>query len=57
MAGLERRRTRLTDDLAAAGADRDALARIGTELATVERELAEAEHRWLMLAEQIDSGH
>ncbi|MEY2406452.1 MAG: transport system ATP-binding/permease protein [Acidimicrobiaceae bacterium] len=57
MAGLERRRTRLADDLAAAGADRDALARIGTELATIERELAEAEHRWLMLAEQIDSGH
>jgi ATP-binding cassette subfamily F protein uup len=55
MAALERARTKLVDELAAAGADRDALARIGTALAETEQRLAEAEHRWLSLAEELDA--
>jgi hypothetical protein len=54
MAALERRRDRLGADLARAAQDRDELARIGTELATVEQDLAEAEARWLVLAEDLE---
>jgi hypothetical protein len=54
MAALERRRDRLGAELARAAQDRDELARIGTELATVEQDLAEAEARWLVLAEDLE---
>jgi ATP-binding cassette subfamily F protein uup len=54
MAALERRRDRLGAELARAAQDRDELARIGTELATVEQDLAEAEARWLVLAEGLE---
>jgi Uup-like ABC transporter family protein len=55
LATLERRRGRLADDLADAGADRDALASIGTELAAVEAELADVEQRWLALAVEAET--
>jgi ATP-binding cassette subfamily F protein uup len=55
MAALERSRSKLVDELAAAGADRDALARIGTALADTEQQLADVEHRWLALAEQLEA--
>ncbi len=54
MARLEGRRGRLADDLLNAGADRDALAAIGTELAAVEAELAHVEQRWLALAVEAE---
>jgi ATP-binding cassette subfamily F protein uup len=54
MAVLERRRDRLGVELARAAHDRDELARIGTELAIVEQDLAEAEARWLVLAEDLE---
>jgi ABC transport system ATP-binding/permease protein len=54
VADLERRRDALADDLAAAGSDHVALARIGGELATVQHELAVAEERWLALLEEAE---
>jgi ATP-binding cassette subfamily F protein uup len=51
---FQRRKAGLVDDLAATGADRRALARIGTELAAVEVELRAAEDRWLALADESD---
>jgi ABC transport system ATP-binding/permease protein len=55
MASLERRRGQVADDLAGAGADRDALAAIGTELAAVDAELADVEQRWLALAVEAET--
>jgi hypothetical protein len=52
MRKLERRRAELTAELDGAGHDHDALARTGTALAELEAELADAEHRWLELAEE-----
>jgi len=54
MAALEQRRAELAGDLAAAGTDHEALARAGTELASVEEQLATAEHRWLELADELE---
>ena len=51
---LERRRAELVGELEAAGDDHQALARAGTALAAAEAELAEAEHRWLELADELD---
>jgi hypothetical protein len=51
---LERRRDELTESLQTAGADHDALADAGTALASVETELAAAEHRWLELAAELE---
>ena len=50
---LEKQRDRLAADLeaASAGADLDRLAAVGTALAEVDAALADAEHRWLELAE------
>ena len=39
----------------AAGTDHEALAQAGTALAAVDTELAEAEHRWLELASELDA--
>jgi ATP-binding cassette subfamily F protein uup len=55
IAALERQRDRLVGELEAAGADVDALARVGTELAALEVELGAAEQRWLDLAEALES--
>jgi hypothetical protein len=55
VAGLEARRTALAAELAGAGADHEALARAGTALAAVEAELAEAEHRWLEVASELEA--
>ncbi|MEM9561924.1 MAG: ABC-F family ATP-binding cassette domain-containing protein [Actinomycetota bacterium] len=52
MARLEKRRDALDAELQDAGGDHDALARIGGELAAVTAELAEAEERWIALAEE-----
>jgi ATP-binding cassette subfamily F protein uup len=54
MGGLEERRAELAAALAGAGADHQALARAGTELAAAEAELAVAEHRWLELADELE---
>jgi ATP-binding cassette subfamily F protein uup len=54
MAALERKKAKLVDELNAAGADRDALARIGSEIADLEQQIAEAEDRWLSVAEQLE---
>jgi ABC transport system ATP-binding/permease protein len=53
VAKLEAERDRLTAELAAAGGDYHAHARLGHELATVTERLAAAEHRWLELAEEL----
>jgi hypothetical protein len=50
---LGARRDQLAADLAAAGSDYVALARLGTELGSVTERLAVAEHRWLELAEEL----
>ncbi|HWC11205.1 MAG TPA: ABC-F family ATP-binding cassette domain-containing protein [Acidimicrobiales bacterium] len=57
LATLEGMRGRLADDLVDAGADRDALASIGTELAAVEAQLADVEQRWLALAVEAETDH
>ena len=52
VADLERRKAGLHEDLAAATDDHVTLRRLGTELATVERDLTDAEERWLLVAEE-----
>ena len=49
LSSLQARRAALEGDLEAAGADHVALARIGTELADLEKSIAAAEDRWLEL--------
>jgi ABC transport system ATP-binding/permease protein len=51
---LERRRAELEVALAGAAADREALARLGADLAAVLDEVAAAEDLWLAIAEQLD---
>jgi ATP-binding cassette subfamily F protein uup len=48
-------RDRLQDQLGAAGADHETLARLGTELGTAQAEVDTAEERWLLLADQAES--
>ena len=55
IAALERRRDGLIAELAAAGADHEAMTRLGHELAAVEAELAAAEERWLALGEELEA--
>jgi ABC transport system ATP-binding/permease protein len=55
VAELEARRDDLAAQLVAATDDYTALARLGTELATVNQRLAAAEHRWLELATELDA--
>ena len=56
IAAHTRRRDRLVDDLAQAGADHQRIVRLGRDLAAVELELAAAEERWLELGEALESG-
>jgi len=55
IAGHERRRQRLMDELAAAGSDHQAMTRLGLELATIETALAAAEERWLSAATELET--
>ena len=56
LAALTRRRDRLTEQLAAAGADHEAMTRLGRELAAVEAELTAVEERWLELGTELEAG-
>jgi len=56
LASLTRRRDRLTDQIAAAGADHEAMSRLGRELATVEADLTAVEERWLELGTELEAG-
>ena len=51
---IERRRSRLLDELAAAATDHQAMTRLGRELAAVDAELAEAEERWLEVGAALE---
>jgi ATP-binding cassette subfamily F protein uup len=53
VAQLEAQRDQLTAALSTAGADYNAHAEVGRQLATVAERLAAAEHRWLELAEEL----
>jgi ATP-binding cassette subfamily F protein uup len=55
MAGHERRRAKLMTELAAAGADHQAMTKLGQDLAAVDAELAAAEERWLTYGEELES--
>ena len=55
MAERQRARDRLAQELADAGTDHVALARIGRELADVESELAAKEEEWLALAAEAEA--
>ena len=52
----ERRRDKLTDELAAAANDHLLLARLGHELAATESALAATEERWLELSAELETG-
>jgi len=54
LAALQRRRDRLAAEVEAAGADHEALARLGAEVAGVDAAVDEAEERWLALASELD---
>jgi ABC transport system ATP-binding/permease protein len=54
IAAHERRRDELEGELASAGADHEALARIGAALTAVGTDLARAEERWLELAAELE---
>ena len=51
---IGRRRSRLLDELAAAGVDHQAMSRLGRELAEADAELAECEERWLEIGAAVD---
>jgi ATP-binding cassette subfamily F protein uup len=53
VAALELRRDQLVAEMSAAASDYVALGRLGTELHSVEEQLAEAEDRWLQLSEEL----
>jgi ABC transport system ATP-binding/permease protein len=55
MARLEQRHDTLTAEVAAAGSDHEALARLGAELAEVDADRRRAEDRWLELSEELDA--
>jgi ATP-binding cassette subfamily F protein uup len=55
VAAAERTRNRLTDELHAAGSDREELARIGTALADAQSALAAREEEWLGLAAEAET--
>ena len=55
LAALHRRHDALEAQLAAAGEDHEALGRVGVEMAKVSAALAEAEERWLVLAEEAEA--
>jgi ABC transport system ATP-binding/permease protein len=51
---LTAKRDKLTEELGAAGSDVAELTRLGTEVAAVEAALAEAEERWLAVADEME---
>jgi len=51
---LQERQATLEAELARAGTDHVALARVGEDLSTVTAELAQAEETWLTLAEEAE---
>ena len=53
MARLDRRRGELTSELASVGADHEAMARVGVELAEIGAEIDVLEERWLELSEEL----
>jgi len=55
IATLTRRRDRLAGELGAAGTDLAEITRLGNEHAAVDADLAAAEERWLVVAEQLES--
>jgi ATP-binding cassette subfamily F protein uup len=55
LAALEAQRDALSEELAAAGDDHQALARIGAELAGVTQQLTAVEERWLALAAEAEA--
>ena len=55
MAKLEKRQGALTAELEEAGTDRDALARIGTELGEVQTEITAVEDQWIALSEELEA--
>ncbi len=55
MKALARRQAALEAELAEAGTDHAALARIGAAMGTVAADLAAAEDAWLALAEEAES--
>jgi ATP-binding cassette subfamily F protein uup len=55
MAKLDARKATLTEELAAAGTDHEALARIGGAIGEIETEIAEHEATWLELSEELES--
>ena len=54
--GLDRRRTELAAELAAAGSDREALVKAGRAAAEVDAAITDAESRWVSLAEEGEGG-
>lgn len=54
MARLDKKRSALTSELEAAGADHEALVRIGAELTPVVEEIEALEERWLELSEEAE---
>jgi ABC transport system ATP-binding/permease protein len=54
IARLEQRRGALEAELAGAGDDHRALARLGAEIAEVAAELAAAEERWLEVSAELE---
>lgn len=55
VAKFERKKTKLNDDLVAAGSDHEKLTAIGLELAEVGAQIAEAEERWMELADEQEA--
>jgi ATP-binding cassette subfamily F protein uup len=53
---LTGRREALVTELVAVGADHVGLARVGGQLSELEAQLADAEERWLALADELDPG-
>ena len=52
---LARQRDELSEALVAAGHDYVELERLGRDLETVQADLAQAENRWLLLAEEAEA--
>jgi len=55
IAAHTRRRDRLVEQLAASGADHQAMTKLGQDLAAVDAELAAAEEQWLTYGEELES--
>jgi hypothetical protein len=53
---LASRQEQLEEELSEVGADHEALARIGAQLAAIGDDVRAAEERWLALAEEAEAG-